>query len=181
MPKSLKIITVLICALAVFAYTMSPTLREVYKDWKESNDRKWTQKWYLEEKARQDEMTKRYATAKSLSTSMSGSKGLISVTIDYKAVGFNQVAFRLSIEPVDDSQFTNFTKDRIRGDTLLYLNLRDADGFRLDEIGFTYPTRVLNKEGICVGMEFEETHQVDFSVIDRIHAVDISSKASWDH
>lgn len=181
MPKSLKFFTILICVLAVFAYTMSPIFREVYKDWRESNDRKWTQKWNRDEQIRQGERTKRYATAKSLSTSISGSNGTMSVTIDYKAVGFNQVAFRLSRQPVDDSQFTNFTKDRIRGDTLFYLNLRDADGFRLDEIGFTHPTRVLSKEGVCVGMGFEETHQVDFSVIDRIHAVDISSRASWNH
>ncbi len=181
MSRSIKVLAVMIIALAIIAYAISPMLREFYNDWKESNDRKWTQKWYEEEDLRKTEATKRYATAKSLRASMSGSKGIISVTIDYKAVEFNQVAFRLTIEPVDDEQFKNFTKDRIRGETLLYLNLRDVDGFRLDEIGFTYPTRILNKEGVCVGMRFEETHQVEFAVLDKVHSVDISSRASYDH
>jgi hypothetical protein len=180
MPKSLKIFSILIIVLAVFAYSMSPILRDVYKNWGDSNQREWREKWNREEQVRQDAATKRYAEPKSLTASMPGSKGPIDVSINYKAVDFNQVAFRLYIEPVDDAQFTNFIKDRIRGDTLLYLNLRDADGFRVDELGFTYPTRILNKEGVCIAMLFEETHQVEFSALDKVHAVDISSKASYD-
>jgi hypothetical protein len=180
MPKGLKIFSILIIVLAVFAYSLSPILRDVYKNWDDSNQREWREKWLREEQARQEAATKRYAEPKSLSASMPGSKGRIDVTISYKAVGFNQVAFRLNIEPVDDAQFTNFTKDRSRGDTLLYLNLRDADGFRVDEIGFTYPIRLQNKDGVCVAMGFEETHQVEFSVLDKVHAVDISSRASYD-
>ena len=180
MPKGLKIFSILIIVLAVFAYSLSPILRDVYKNWDDSNQREWREKWLREEQARQDAATKRYAEPKSLSASMPGSKDRIDVKINYKAVAFNQVAFRLYIEPVDDSQFTNFIKDRIRGDTLLYLNLRDADGFRVEEIGFTYPTRVLNKEGGCIAMSFEETQQVELSVLDKVHAVDISSRASYD-
>lgn len=180
MSRFFTFFTPLALLLAIAVFSATPVLRDLYTDWQESNDRKWRAEWEKGKKHREDKATEAYSKTRTFSNTQYGDGGQIDIRIQYKAVDFEEVAFIVSLSPIDDEMFEKFVEGRIRGETVIYLNLRDSDGFRLEEIGFSNPRRQRAKDADPNAMVFETTRQLEFSILDRVQSFDVSSRASYE-